>query len=104
MTKTLNGSCVALSNSEGDVYTAPSNAMTLLIQAVNTTGVSVNCELWLTNGSNTHVACIFPSQAIAAYDGLSDTAKHYIPSGYKIRGTAGSTSSIYVEITAFEGW
>ena len=88
MAKTLNGSRFTLTTSEADIYTAPSNAMTLLVQAVNTTSSAVTCELWITDGSNTHVACLFPSQSVAAYDGVSDTSKHYIPSGYKIRGLA----------------
>ena len=104
MAKTLNGEQFTLTTSEADIYTAPSNAMTLLVQAVNTTAGAVTCELWMTDGSNTHVACLFPSQSIAAYDGVSDTSKHYIPSGYKIRGLASAGTSIYVEVTAFEGW
>src|SRR5574343_5284 len=104
MVKTLNGTRFVLTTSEADIYTAPSNTMTLLIQAVNVTAGAVTGELWMTDGSNTHVACLFPSQSIAAYDGISDTSKHFIPSGYKIRGTAGTGSAIYVEITAFEGW
>lgn len=104
MAKTLNGEQFVLTTSEADIYTAPSNAMTLLVQAVNTTAGAVTCELWMTDGSNNHVACLFPSQSIAAYDGISDTSKHYIPTGYKIRGLASSGTSIYVEITAFEGW
>ena len=104
MAKTLNGSRFTLTTSEADIYTAPSNTMTLLVQAVNTTSGPVTCELWMTDGSNNHVACLFPSQSIAAYDGISDTSKHYIPTGYKIRGLASAGTSIYVEITAFEGW
>lgn len=104
MAKTLNGSRFTLTTSEADIYTAPSNAMTLLVQAVNITSGAVTCELWMTDGSNTHVACLFPSQSIAAYDGISDTSKHYIPSGYKIRGLASAGTSIYVEVTVFEGW
>ena len=104
MAKTLNGEQFVLTTSEADIYTAPSNAMTLLVQAVNTTSGPVTCELWMTDGSNNHVACLFPSQSIAAYDGISDTSKHYIPTGYKIRGLASAGTSIYVEITAFEGW
>jgi hypothetical protein len=104
MVKTLNGSRFTLTTSEADIYTAPSNAMTLLVQAVNTTSGSVTCELWMTDGSSNHVACLFPSQSIAAYDGISDTSKHYIPTGYKIRGLASAGTSIYVEVTAFEGW
>jgi hypothetical protein len=104
MAKTLNGLQFTLTTSEADIYTAPSNTMTLLIQAVNTTSSAVTCELWMTDGSNNHVACLFPSQSIAAYDGISDTSKHYIPTGYKIRGLASAGTSIYVEVTAFEGW
>lgn len=104
MAKTLNGEQFTLTTSEADIYTAPSNTMTLLIQAVNTTSSAATCELWMTDGSNTHVACLFPSQSIAAYDGISDTSKHFIPTGYKIRGLASAGTSIYVEITAFEGW
>jgi len=104
MVKTLNGSRFTLTTSEADIYTAPSNAMTLLVQAVNTTAGAVTCELWMTDGSNNHVACLFPSQSIAAYDGISDTSKHYIPTGYKIRGLASAGTSIYVEVTTFEGW
>ena len=104
MVKTLNGSRFTLTTSEADIYTAPSNTITLLVQAVNVTAGAVTCELWMTDGSNNHVACLFPSQSIAAYDGISDTSKHFIPTGYKIRGLASAGTSIYVEITAFEGW
>lgn len=104
MTKTLNSAFVTLGTSEGDIYTASSKTMTLLIQAVNTTNTAATCELWITNGSNAHVACVIPLQDIPAYNGISDTVKHVIPSGYKIRGTAGTGSTIYVEITTLEGW
>ena len=104
MANTLNGEYFTLTTSESDIYTAPSNTMTLLVQAVNTTAGAVTCELWMTDGSNNHVACLFPSQSIAAYNGVSDTSKHFIPTGYKIRGLASAGSSIYVEITVFEGW
>ena len=104
MAKTLNGSRFTLTTSEADIYTAPSNTMTLLVQAVNTTAGAVTCELWMTDGSNNHLACLFPSQSIAAYNGITDASKHFIPSGYKIRGKASDGSAIYVEITTFEGW
>lgn len=104
MAKTLNGSTAVLTTSEADIYTAPSKSMTLLIQAVNTSSSAVTCELWITDGSNNHVACILPSKSIASYDGVTDTAKHLIPIGYKIRGFASTGSTIYVEVTAFEGW
>ncbi len=104
MAKTLNGEYFTLTSSESDIYTASSNTMTLLVQAVNTTAGAVTCELWMTDGSNTHVACLLPNQSIAAYNGVSDTSKHFIPTGYKIRGLASAGSSIYVEITVFEGW
>ena len=68
------------------------------------TAGAVTGELWMTDGSNNRVACLFPSQSIAAYDGISDTSKHFIPTGYKIRGVASASTSIYVEITVFEGW
>lgn len=104
MVKTFNSAYTALGTSEGDVYTSPSKTMTLLIQVVNSTGSEVTgCELWLTDGSNTHVACLLPNQSIAAYDGVSDTSKHIIPSGYKIRGTAGTGSAVYVEVSVLEG-
>lgn len=104
MAKVLNSAFDTLETSEADIYTAPSKTMTLLIQAVNTTGSEVTgCQLWLTDGSNTHVACLLPNQSIAAYDGVSDTSKHIIPSGYKIRGTAGTGSAVYVEVSVLEG-
>jgi len=104
MAKTLNGARFALTTSEADIYTASDNTMTLLIQAVNTSSSAVTCELWMTDGSNTHVACLFPSQSVTAYNGITDNSKHYIPDGYKIRGLASTGSVIYVEVTAFEGW
>ena len=103
MAKTLNGEQFVLTTSEADIYTAPSNAMTLLVQAVNTTAGAVTCELWMTDGSNNHVACLFPSQSVAAYNGVSDTAKHVILNGYKIRGLASAGSAAYVEISTIEG-
>jgi hypothetical protein len=103
MAKTFNGTFVTLDTSEGDIYTAPSKAMSLLIQVVNTTSSAVTCELWMTDGSNNHVACLFPSQSVAAYNGVSDTAKHVILNGYKIRGLASAGSAAYVEISTIEG-
>lgn len=104
MTKTFNNATFTLTTSESDVYTATGvKSMTLLIQAVNTSGTPTNCELWITDGSNTHKACLFPSQSIAAYDGITDTSKHIIPSGYKIRGVASAGSTIYVEVSVLEG-
>lgn len=103
MTKTFNSFATTIPTSEGDLYTAPSKSMTLLIQVVNTSGDAVNCELWMTNASNTHCACLIPNQSIAAYNGITDTAKHIIPSGYKVRGTAGASSVLYFEVSTLEG-
>lgn len=105
MVKTFDSISTILTTSESDVYIAPSDSktMTLLIQAVNTTGSTVNCELWITDDSNIHKALIFPSQSVEAYKGLSDPAKHIIKSNYKIRGTANTGSAIYVEVSVLEG-
>lgn len=103
MANTLNNHTLLLTTSESDIFVAPSKSLTLLIQAVNTTASGTQCELWITNGSNEHVACIIPYQEIDAYNGISDTSKHIVPSGYKIRGKAYAGSSIYVEISVVEG-
>jgi hypothetical protein len=103
MTKTFTPTYVVLTTSESDVYIAPSKAMNLLVQAANNTGSSVNCELWVTNASNTHLFPIFPSQLITAYNGISDNGKHIFPTGYKIRGVAGSNTAIYIEVNVIEG-
>ena len=91
MAKTLNGEQFVLTTSEADIYTASNNTMTLLVQAVNTTAGAVTCELWMTDGSNNHVACLFPSQSIAAYDGISDS--EYDVSDF---ATADHTHALYV--------
>lgn len=105
MARTLNRATAVLTTSEADIYTAPSDskAMSLLVQAVNNSSNPVSCEIWVTDGSNTHDACLFPTQSIAAYSGLSDTAKHIIPANYKIRGVAGAGSVVYVEVSVVEG-
>lgn len=100
---TFNNSTVTLGTSESDIYTASSKSLTLLLQAVNISGSAATCEIWLTDGSNVHKACLFPSQSVTAYQGVSDTAKHVVPSGYKIRGTAGTSNVIYVEVSVLEG-
>ena len=92
-----------LGTTETDVYSASNKAMSLLIQAVNVTDNEVTAELWLTDGSNVHISPLIPEQIIPPKDGSSDTAKHVIPAGYKIRGTAGSTDSIHVEVSVLEG-
>ena len=103
MSKSFSNAYVTLTTSESDVYTAANKALSLLIQAVNESETSVNCELWVTDGSNTHLFPIFPSQLVTAYSGISDNAKHIFPTGYKIRGTAGSNSAIYIEVNTVEG-
>lgn len=103
MTRTLKRATYILTTSEVDIYTAPATAMTLLVQAVNTSSNPVSCEIWVTDASNTHDACLFPSQNIAAFSGLSDTSKHIVPANYKIRGIAGAGSVVYVEVSVAEG-
>lgn len=103
MTKTFNNANLVLTTTESDIYTATSKSMTLLVQAINATTNSVTCEIWITDASNTHMVCLFPSQSITSYNGVSDTNKHIIPTGYKIRGTASINTSIYVEVSVLEG-
>jgi len=103
MAKVLNSAFDTLETSEADIYTAPSKSMTMLIQTVNTHSAAVTYELWITDGSNNKVACLVPSKSRDARDGTSDTGKHVIPSGYKIRGTATTTGVVYVEISVVEG-
>ena len=88
---------------ETDVYSAANKAMSLLIQVVNITDAEVTAELWITDGANAHVSPLLPEQVIQPNDGSTDVAKHVVPQGYKIRGTAGATNSIYVEVSALEG-
>lgn len=103
MTKTFNSFATTLPDTEGDLVTTTSKTMTMLIQVVNPTASAVTCEIWMTDASNTHYACLFPSQSVAAYNGVSDTAKHIIPTGYKIRGVAGTASTLYFEVSMLEG-
>lgn len=104
MTKNFDSFATTLPLTEGDIYVATSaKAMTLLIQAVNPTDTTITCEAWVTDASNNHVACLFPSQAISAYGGISDTSKHIVKTGYKIRGNAGSASSVWIEVSVLEG-
>lgn len=103
MTKTFNNTNFTLTTSESDIYVASSKTMTLLIQAINSTASNVTCEIWLTDASNVHKACLMPSQAISSYNGISDTNKHVIPSTYKIRGVANVDSAVYVEVSTLEG-
>ncbi len=103
MTKVFKNAYVTLTTSEADIYTAPATALSLLIQAVNPTDTTATCELWMTNDSNTHVACLFPSQSIAGYNGITDTTKHIFATGFKIRGVASVESTVYVEVSILEG-
>jgi hypothetical protein len=103
MTKTFNSFATTLPATESDLITTTNTAMTMLIQVVNPTANAVTCELWMTNASNVHYACLCPSQSVAAYNGISDTAKHIIPNGYKIRGVAGTASTLYFEVSMLEG-
>lgn len=104
MTKNFDSFATTLPITEGDIYVASTaKAMTLLIQAVNPTGTAINCEVWMTDASNNHVACLFPSQTISAYGGISDTSKHIVKTGYKIRGNAGSADSVWIEVSILEG-
>ncbi len=104
MAKVFNSATGVLTTSEADIYVATgTKAMTLLIQVANASSSTTTCELWLTDGSNTHLFPIVPSQQIAPGDGVRDVSKHVISSGYKIRGLAAAESAIYVEISAIEG-
>jgi hypothetical protein len=104
MAKVFNSATGVLTTSEADIYVATgSKAMTLLIQVANTSSNTTACELWLTDGSNTHLFPVVPSQQIVPGDGVRDISKHVILTGYKIRGLASAGSAIYVEISAIEG-
>lgn len=103
MTKIFNSTATTIPSSEGTLFTANSKSITLLIQAVNNSAATVNCEVWMTDSSNNHYALIFPSQGISAYNGISDNAKHVFPTGYKLRGTAGTSSTLYFEVSSLEG-
>lgn len=93
-----------LTTSESDVYVATNKAMTLLIQAVNISDTEVEAELWITNGSNEHKKAVMRSRSITPGEGgVSDTAKHIIKPGWKIRGKAEATNSIMVEVSVLEG-
>lgn len=104
MAKSFNSVTMGLSTSESDIYVATgSKSMTLLVQVVNSSLNAVECELWITNGSNTHLFPILPPQLISSVDGVRDVAKHIILDGYKIRGKASTSSAAYVEISVIEG-
>lgn len=92
-----------LGTTDTDIYTANAKALNLLIQAVNATGSVVQMELWITDNSNVRKACIVPWQDIEGYDGVSDSAKHVLPIGYKVRGKASAGATIYVEVNTMEG-
>lgn len=93
-----------LTTSESDVYVATNKAVTLLVQAVNISGSEVEAELWITNGSNEHKKAIMRPRVITPGEGgVSDTAKHIIRAGYKIRGKAETADAIMVEVTVMEG-
>lgn len=103
MARNFNSFATTLPTTEGDICTASSKSMTLLIQAVNVTDTPATCELWMTDDTDTHYACLFPSQSVSAYNGVSDTAKHIIPSGYKIRGVSDLADTIFIEVSLVEG-
>ena len=93
-----------LTTSESDVYVATNKAMTLLIQAVNISDSEVEAELWITNGTNDHKKAIMRPRNITPGDGgVSDTAKHIIRAGWKVRGKAEAAASIMVEVSVLEG-
>jgi len=104
MVKVLNNVTHKLQTSETDIYVATVKSMTILIQVVNPTSQDVDkCNIWVTDSSNTHAACLLPSTTIVAYNGTSDTSTHIIPAGYKIRGSADVADIAVVEITIVEG-
>jgi len=94
-----------LTTSETDVYTATNKAMTLLVQAVNISDTEVEAELWITNAANEHHKAIMRPKNIVPGedDGVSDTAKHIIKPGWKIRGKAETAGAIMVEVSVLEG-
>lgn len=104
MAKTLSGENAVLTTSVTDIYTASSNTMTLLIQGVNINAGQVNFGLWMVDDNNNYMYCVFPTQSLDTMEGLTDTNKHLMQEGYTLQGIADNTNSIYVEITAFEGW
>jgi hypothetical protein len=103
MAKTFNSSYFTLTTSEADVMVMSGKSLSLLIQCANITASTVTVELWITDASNNHVACLVPSQSIAAYGGTSDDGKHVIPDGYKIRGLASAGTSVMVEVNVMAG-
>lgn len=93
-----------LTTSETDVYVATNKAMNLLIQAVNISETEVEAELWITNGTNEHKKAIMrPRNITPGEGGVSDTAKHIIRPGWKVRGKAETAGAIMVEISVLEG-
>jgi hypothetical protein len=103
MVKNFNAATVILTTTETDVYIASSKTMTLLIQAINLSGTAAACQLWITDASNNHIACLIPQQSMDIYNGTTDTNKHILLSGQKIRGSADPNATIYVELSLVEG-
>lgn len=103
MTKTFKSVVGKLQNTEGTIYTAPSDTLTMLVQATNVTSDDHICEVWVATAGNVDYYCLIPQQTIAAYDGIKDDSKHIIPSGYKIIGSASASNVIYLEVSVLEG-
>jgi hypothetical protein len=102
MTETFDGSTAVLGLTNTDIHVAATKSVAILIQAVNITGSSVNCSLWITDASTNISACIFPTKAIPAYDGITDISRHIIPVGFKVAGSASVINSIYAEVTVID--
>lgn len=104
MAKNFTSNTTLLTTSESDIYIASGKTMTLLIQVVNNGSSDVSVNLWITDGSNNHIAPLLADNTmIEIKGGKSDNSKHVLQTGHKIRGVASIGSSVYVEISALEG-
>ncbi|TRZ49721.1 MAG: hypothetical protein D4S01_08055 [Dehalococcoidia bacterium] len=103
MSQSFHTTSYILGTGYADVFSATSNTLTLLVQAVNNAEYVVNCELFLTDGAHLTKSVIIPFQNLEPKKGVSDTTKHVIPSAWKLWGKASVAGVVYVEVTTLEG-
>ncbi len=81
---------------ETDLYTNTStteNSIALKVGIYNPSTAAVTVSVWVTDGSNNHVECLF-SGSVAAATLITDGSKTILLPGYKIRFTSSVTTTL----------
>ncbi len=91
-------------DSETDLYTNSSGtayAISLKLGVYNPDSTSHKIEIWRTDGSNTHLECLYKG-LIAGTALMNDGSKTWIPPGHKIRFKSDDTD-VQFTIHVYEG-